>query len=130
MRDLLAGAAWGVIFALAWCAVSVPAAFAIGAWMRRKHPAPAAGQRPGPGPSPVPGQPVPLFGPQVPPGLHAPAPGSRHGGIDYTLRVWRCGRIRLWNARGQLAGQRECACGASGTDWDAELRDEVKRRQP
>ena len=30
-----------------------------------------------------------------------PAPG-RHGGITYSVRVWNCGRIRIWDSDGTI----------------------------
>ena len=109
---------WAVTGTAAWLALLAAFGVFAGRFIRSPEPGP-----------PVPGQRAPSSA-RVHPVPHAPAPGhnDQHGGIDYTLRVWNCGRIRLWNNQGQVTGRRECDC-TPHIDWDAELRGEVERRQ-
>lgn len=81
------------------------------AWLRhRRRTAPAPADTRVPGPAPVPGH----VSPGTPPPMHrprqAPAPGSPHGGIAYSIRSWNCGRIRVWDGHGKLAYARACGC--------------------
>jgi len=83
---------------LVWLAASVIAAPAIGRFIRGPR-------TPAPGPAADPRQP------------HAapPAPGQ-HGQIAFTVRGWKCGRIRAWDGDGNPAGGRKCSCHPE-VDW-------------
>ena len=114
-------------------------------WRRRatrKPPAPA--DTPALGNNPVPGQttrrppvtssspagtggnapaPVPAREPRSPVAAPAPALPRRHGGISYSIRVWECGRIRMWDGAGTVTWAQDCKCpsGADWHEWEREL---------
>src|SRR5215813_5382581 len=50
----------------------------------------------------------------------APAPGPHHQ-LAFTLRMWRCGRMRTWDGHGRLFAERGCAC--HPVDWERHERE-------
>ena len=103
-------------------------------WWRKNSP-PAQADTPAPGQNPARGAPaarppwgpapapVPAREPTGPPAAPAPGLPRRHGGIAYSIRMWECGRIRIWDGNHTLTYALECACpaGADWHEWEEEL---------
>jgi hypothetical protein len=55
-----------------------------------------------------------------------PVPPARHdtGGVEYTVRVWKCGCIRLWDGDGRVTGVTPCQAPSIDDELRNILRDQ------
>jgi len=66
---------------------------------------------------------TPAPGPAAgPPVSHAAAPVPGHGGTACSIRVWKCGRTRIWDQDGTLVYRCDCTCPPL-IDWDRHERE-------